>query len=216
MCFDVSTIAVVAADSPDERSVKPEIDSVGLFKNGVVIVRASFPIDGPGVYRWDDVPSPIHGTFQVNTRTAVRTTATRRRVEVTPENEPATGHLQQDLAGKNVRVRKKAAANPGMVVTGRVWEAPQPDAQDAIWNRTYQSIDGGARHGRPRMLGADPRMAGAHGGVVPPVRLDAGGGGFLVLENDSGREHVDLDSVARLARWMAIRRCGCAPRACGA
>ena len=37
-----------------------QIESVGLFKNGVAVVRASFTVPGPGSYRWDNIPQTIH------------------------------------------------------------------------------------------------------------------------------------------------------------
>ena len=44
----------------DETPIQPQIESVGLFKNGVAVVRASFTVPGPGSYRWDNIPQTIH------------------------------------------------------------------------------------------------------------------------------------------------------------
>ena len=39
------------------------ITSVGLFKNGLAVVKRTVKLPGPGTYRIDDVPQPVHGTF---------------------------------------------------------------------------------------------------------------------------------------------------------
>ncbi len=182
------------AHAATERVVAPEIDSVGLFKNGVVMVRASFRLDGPGTYRWDDVPSPIHGTFQVTARGPVRTTASHRRVETTPEREQATGDPQRDLAGKNVRLRMKADSGGRAEVAGRVWEVPTPEGPEGGgWDRDYASMTPGGHHGGAMFSGV-PWMHRESGREGAPVRV--AGADFLILENEDGREYVDLGSVA--------------------
>ena len=44
----------------DETPVQPQIESAGLFKNGVAVVKASFTVPGPGTY--DGTPSPRRST----------------------------------------------------------------------------------------------------------------------------------------------------------
>lgn len=49
-------LAGISFGLADETPIQPQIESVGLFKNGVAVVRASFTAPGPGCYRWDAVP----------------------------------------------------------------------------------------------------------------------------------------------------------------
>ncbi len=65
----------------DETPVQPQIESVGLFKNGVAVVKASFTVPGPGSYRWDAIPKAVHGTFSVDSEATLTTRATHRMIE---------------------------------------------------------------------------------------------------------------------------------------
>ena len=60
----MSGFAAFAA-AAEETIVQPKIESVGLFKNGLAVVRAVFPVSGPGSCRWDKVPRVIHGSFWI-------------------------------------------------------------------------------------------------------------------------------------------------------
>lgn len=60
-----AAISVAMASAAEETVVAPTVESVALFKNGLVVVRATFPVKGAGQYRWDKVPRVVHGSFWV-------------------------------------------------------------------------------------------------------------------------------------------------------
>ena len=55
----------------EETTVQPQIDSVGLFKNGLCVVKCSFNTDRPGDFVWEEPPRVVHGTFLVDSEAAV-------------------------------------------------------------------------------------------------------------------------------------------------
>src|SRR5262249_53861028 len=85
-----------------ETPAKDRIVAVGLFKNGLAVGRREVALPGPGTYRLDQVPEPIHGTFWVDC--AVPVVATVRFREIEEPATPFTGQLQENLAGKAVRL----------------------------------------------------------------------------------------------------------------
>ena len=117
-----------AADTP----VTSKIVGVDLFKNGLAIVKREATLGKPGTYAIDDVPTPVHGTFWIDSAGAVEASVRLRDVEV-PATEVAPGSLQDDLAGKKVTVHFKGdkrapatgtmlkfkAAKPGQEVVSR-------------------------------------------------------------------------------------------------
>ena len=57
--------AVVGVAPADEKAVRPKIESVGLFKNGLCVVKCSFSADQAGEFLWEEPPRAVHGTFLV-------------------------------------------------------------------------------------------------------------------------------------------------------
>jgi hypothetical protein len=93
--------ALLAADSlAQETPVTPTIESVGLFKNGLSVVRASFEAKSPGAYIWMDPPRCVHGTFLVESESDLSLRSGSRIVEEKAERDQPTGVLQTDLAGQ--------------------------------------------------------------------------------------------------------------------
>src|SRR5579871_6663728 len=95
----------------EETPVTSKIVAVGLFKNGLAVVRREATLGKAGVYILDDVPDPVHGTYWVESAAAVETLVRVREVEV-PATEAAPGPLQGDLAGKEVTVYFKDGKLP--------------------------------------------------------------------------------------------------------
>jgi hypothetical protein len=161
--------------SAAEISVVPRVDSVGLFKNGVTVVRASFEADAAGSYRWDGLPRSIHGSFWVESDGVVTVLAITRSVE---QPAAASGILQRDLAGQVVSVRLKDG--DGDTLEGKVWTLPESPAVPA-WP-------------------ADPTTTADPWGrfpTLPRTEPPATTGGFLVLEDEAGgRRFLDLDTIA--------------------
>lgn len=131
----LALLVVVPLSAAEEIAVSPRVDSVGLFKNSVAVIRASFEVKGPGVYCWQDLPRAVHGSFWVESEGQVTIRSSTRMVE---DGEPIlpSGTLQHDLAGKTVTVTLES--KPGMqesVVTGKVWTMPEL-APMKVWDHT--------------------------------------------------------------------------------
>src|SRR5450432_3361951 len=65
----------------DEVKLDSPIESVALFKNGVAVVHRTAEIPGAGVYRIDDVPTPVHGTFWIDAAEPVDAQMTMREID---------------------------------------------------------------------------------------------------------------------------------------
>jgi hypothetical protein len=179
---------VALACAAEETVVTPILESVGLFKNGLAVVRATFPVAGPGHYRWDKVPRVVHGSFWVESDGMVSVQSTTRLLEQSDAAEAPAGLLQRDLAGKEVTVTlKTAGAAQSPVLTGKVWEIP-PRAATNSWDTEYSSLNpnGGYYYGS-RMINPS--------GYTPPAAPNTGG--FLVLQDgDGSRRYIDQASIA--------------------
>ncbi|MGJ8643360.1 MAG: hypothetical protein ACSHX9_08145 [Luteolibacter sp.] len=123
-----------------EKTVTPMIESVGMFKNGLTVVRATFPIDGPGDYLWEKVPQVVHGSFWIESDGEVIVQSTTRMVEETEEAEQPVGILQKDLAGKIVSITYEDGDGNVVTTAGTVWDAPAL-TQTKTWNTDYSSLN---------------------------------------------------------------------------
>jgi hypothetical protein len=143
-----------------------------LFKNGLAVVRRSAEIDGAGVYRLDDVPTPVHGTFWVEADGPVEARVTMRGVDAPLRAGGAGIDFQQELVGRQVTIHFRGEANVP-VATGRVVELGRPTGDEA-WNRAYTQT----------------RYYGSPDGATPAS------GQFLVLETPRGRVYADTGLIA--------------------
>src|SRR5262250_3094938 len=101
------TLSLLAAPArADETAAKSRIVAVGLFKNGLAVVKREVTLGKAGTYILDDVPEPVHGTYWIESAAPIESAIEMREVEV-PVNELAPGNLQEDLAGKKVTVHFK-------------------------------------------------------------------------------------------------------------
>lgn len=91
------------AQAEKEISAKSRIVSLGLFKNGLAVVKREVKVDGAGMYRLDDVPDAIHGTFWIESNAKVEAFLKKRDVPV-PEDQIQDGSLQEIFQGKKVTV----------------------------------------------------------------------------------------------------------------
>jgi hypothetical protein len=155
----------------DEVKLDSPIESVSLFKNGVAVIRRSAEIPKAGVYRIEDVPSPVHGTFWVESDVPVDVQVTMRDIDV-----PAKRNIdfQQELIGKTVTIHFKQGNIP--VAAGKVVALEKP-RHDEAWSRTYE---------RQQYYGGEQGAAAA------------AGAGFLVLDTGHGRSFVDPSEIASL------------------
>ncbi len=166
----------------DETPVQPQIESVGLFKNGVAVVKASFTAPGPGSYRWDAIPQAIHGTFSVDSEATLTTRATHRMIE--EEFKTAPTSMQDALAGKNVSVSLTGEnGQPLPSLLGRVWEIPTAPSNTAF-STQYPTHDPYGRY-----YGWSGMSMGNPGYNPAPV------GDFLILETEKGRQYINRQRI---------------------
>ena len=109
---------ILADETQNETKVSPKTEAVALFKNGYTVVRQEMDVPSGGIYRWEDVPAVIHGTFFIESdlNVEVRTTQRFVSVPVDAENPPQS---IADLIGKTVSVH---LATPTLekTITGRI------------------------------------------------------------------------------------------------
>ena len=169
----------------EETAVKPQIDSVGLFKNGLCVVKCSFSADRAGDFVWDEPPRVVHGTFLVESEGAVTLRSTMRRADDASGAALPTGNLQTDLAGAEVRLTLNAdGTQPGGLVNGKIWTMPESKPKPRLWSSQDPVPTGYVRNAFT-------------GNIMPePVATT---GGFLVLERDKGaRDYIALGRIARV------------------
>src|SRR5476651_966425 len=63
-----------------ETDLKSTVVSVGLFKNGLAVVKRQVKLPGAGVFTLSDMPEPIHGTWSVQCEAPVETRVSEREV----------------------------------------------------------------------------------------------------------------------------------------
>src|SRR5215510_4096541 len=132
----IPTVFALAQETP----VTPTIESVSLFKNGVAVMTASLPVKGPGIYRWDNPPQMIHGTFAVESASPVAVTSALRYVERSDENLPPSGNLAEEVAGSGIAVTLKTDNGvPGAVIKGKV-PATLGAPGRAPWDSRFASL----------------------------------------------------------------------------
>jgi hypothetical protein len=181
ICAVALTLSFVGVGSAGdgEKVVEGRIVSAGLFKNGLAAIKREVTVPGPGVYRLDDVPAPVHGTFWIESDTVVHTRITTRRVE-RPLDAPGRFDYHASLVGSRVDIRfRDGAIQP---VSGMVL-AVLPTALDKTWSRKYQEQ---YRAWYGSWSGRNQRQPGAL-----PARI-------LVLDTGGARAFVDVSQIAYL------------------
>ncbi|MFO7906292.1 MAG: hypothetical protein R6U98_26780 [Pirellulaceae bacterium] len=171
----LAAVTATIAPAAEERTVESRIVSVGLFKNGLAIVKREVPIGATGTYCVRDVPVPVHGTFWIESDAVVQTRLTTRMVD-TPVSEDYGANLQADLAGLDVTVLFRDGKTPP--VSGKVVRIGRARGE-SDWDRTYQRQQRPwGSHGEPRQSPATAR--------------------FLILDTNEGRVFVDSGTIACL------------------
>jgi len=175
VALSAALTAVAGSAIAEEIPVPSRITSVSLFKNGLAVVQRTLSAAGPGTYRVEDVPEPVHGTFWVESDAKVVTRVARRVVEA-PANEAAGGDFQEELAGRQVVVHFAEQGVPAASGTVVQFDPPRGDA---AWNRSYEQP-----------------VYGYYSG--PAGARSPASGRMLVLANDDGRTYVDAARIASL------------------
>ncbi|HEV3257376.1 MAG TPA: hypothetical protein VG013_10885, partial [Gemmataceae bacterium] len=155
----------------EETAVKSRIVSVGLFKNGLAVVNRAVTVDGPGSYRLDDVPEPVHGTYWIESAAQVETQVKMLEVEV-PAGTSGDVDLQKELAGRKVTVHFHGGNIPA--ATGVVVDLKPAKNDEAALAAS-----------RLR------RGAGYTDDSTPPAPAR-----FLVLQTARGRAYLDSSQIA--------------------
>ncbi len=158
----------------ETRPAESRIASVGLFKNGLAVVKRTVTLPGPGTYRISDVPEPVHGTFWVESDAVVETRVTTQEVEV-PLRTPGAMDLAEELAGRDVLIHFRDGSIPP--ARGKVLTAEHATVEET-WRRDYEPPRYSYYSSYERRSQRTPR------------------GRFLVLETDKGRVYVDPAMIA--------------------
>ncbi len=163
----------------DSQIVESRITSVGLFKNGLAVVRREVRLTADGTYEIAGVPEPVHGTFWIESDVQIEILVTSREIDV-PLSDAPTSDLQNDLAGKSGTINFRDNTVPAL--QGRVVQTRPPRGSDA-WSRAFEapSRNSGGWWGRPTQLN-----------TTAPYRR------FLVLQTEQGHTFVDTSMIAFL------------------
>jgi len=167
-------LLILAPAGADEQSVDSRITSIGLFKNGLAVVKRRVEVPMPGTYRVDDVPVPVHGTFWIESDAEIIARLTERMVEA-PVGQSPTADFQEELVGKQVVIHFDRDVPPA---SGTVVAIERPSGE-AAWSRAYEQ----QRYGYWSYRSNSPQIF--------PVR-------YLVLETDSGRSYVDVTRMVHM------------------
>jgi len=163
------------------NAVDSTIESIGLFKNGLAVVRRRITLPGPGMYDVLDLPEPVHGTFRLESAATIDVRMTETQVA---GGETPIGLDRASLAGSVVTIYFKEAHLPSL--TGRVKAAPA-------------AADRGAGRGHHELWNA-PRSPWAWAGswsTTPMLTADlAAGSGPIVLETEAGEAVIDASMIA--------------------
>ncbi len=110
-----------------EKAVQSKVVSVALFKNGLAIIKQQVSLQGAGLYRLDDVPEPVHGTFLIESNGPLEARVQARKAPA--KNQSWLGsNLQDELAGLKVIIQGRSAKSP---IMGTVMRSPQSEVEVA-------------------------------------------------------------------------------------
>lgn len=162
---------------PYPPQIQSTIESVGLFKNGLAVVRRSLILPGSGVYDVVDLPEPVHGTFWVDSPADVKIIMTNTPMPIHDE-QSLRSVSNEDLAGARVAVHFEAEhLEPvtGTVVSPAI-EKPSKN-EDRNWTRPRHD-EWWSGYSRPR-----------YSGTTSSDR-------HLVIDTDSGRLMLYKGTIA--------------------
>ena len=136
----LAAFAVASQASAQVATAKSKIVSVGLFKNGLAVVKREVQIDKAGTYRLDASPEPVHGSFWIESNATIEAAIKMRDVEV-PLHMEGGVKLQQDLAGKVVTLtlrNEKMRTVTGTVV--KLAKRERPEGMAAPERLAYETF----------------------------------------------------------------------------
>jgi hypothetical protein len=112
----------------NETSAKSKVVAVDLFKNGLAVIKREVSLGKPGVYVLEDVPSPVLGTYWIESAGQIDSLVQMRDVEV-PANESAPANLQEDLAGRKVTIHLKGDKRAPVTGTMMKFKHTKPEEE---------------------------------------------------------------------------------------
>lgn len=111
-----------------------KIDSVGLFKNGLSVVRIADSIPESGILDITAIPDPVHGTFWIESKNPVSARIALTSIEA-PLMSVSQPELLQHLIGQHIKLQLDEDTIEG-VILGETWE------QRKQWDRNYAHVNG--------------------------------------------------------------------------
>jgi len=142
-----------APTSAQEAVATTRVVSVGLFKNGLVIVRRAVEVPKAGTYRLDVAPEPVHGTFWVEADCPVEASVKMRATDVSLPGA-SLADLQEVLAGKKVVLRlRDDKIGP---VSGTLLKLAPPEEEVAVAEENPRAAV--ALRARPHLYATGPDM----------------------------------------------------------
>lgn len=113
--------------------IESKIKSIGLFKNGLAVVKRTISIPKAGKYLLKDVPEPVHGTFWIESEIKVKTKITKKEFYVNEVKSLIS--LEETFADRNVTIHLKGE-NP-TTLKGKVLK-DKTHLKKNQWERTYR------------------------------------------------------------------------------
>lgn len=160
-----------------QETAESKIESVSLFKNGLVVVKHEVSVDQPGEYILEDLSTePVHGTFWIESEGPVTAKATFQEIQ-SEQIDMSQLNLQEGFAGQSVEIHFK---EPGQATLTGVIEQVKPVKN---WDRNYN----------PSPYGYYGYYGNSNSGQVPYY-----GGLNLIVRTEEGLVFVDPSSIAYL------------------
>ena len=127
----VGVLLAGSAATAQEAVAKSRIVSIGLFKNGLAVVKRAVEVPGPGAYRLEAAAEPVHGTFWIESNAKVDASVKMRDVESTALASDQV-NFQHDLGGKKVIVHFKSDKRASIAGVLVKLQTPIADDDDGV------------------------------------------------------------------------------------
>lgn len=113
------SLAALCLSASAEQSSR--VVSAGLFKNGLASITREYTVPGPGMYTFDALGTPVHGTLTITGADGVVARTSLEEAELTPEEAVGAG-IHETLVGKHVSIGLRLEGS--MPFDGRLISAP--------------------------------------------------------------------------------------------
>ncbi|MCH7546685.1 MAG: DUF4139 domain-containing protein [Planctomycetes bacterium] len=154
-----------------------KIESVGLFKNGLAVVRRTVEVPGNGTFDLMDLPEPVHGTFWVESPAEVVVRITL--AEVAADESPI-----------------QRSTHVASLEGGRVTIHFNQEYLGSVKGRVLRWRDKTLVTSRRNHWNVYPGSISAYTGWSNRPAAESMRQTFIVLETDQGEVHIDPSTVA--------------------